>query len=83
MTTTEVDYRLLEALQNANEAQVDAVWGILKYKEIGIYRKVASMCEVLNLDFEDIVSEFPTDEEGRVLDHKTRHLIHDGLLEVS
>ena len=81
--TTEVDYRLIEALDNANEAQVDAVWGILKYKEIGIYRKVASMCEVLNLDFEEIVSEFPTDEEGRVLDHKTRHLIHDALLEVS
>tara|TARA_R100000808_G_C2153175_1_gene163168 strand:+ start:5822 stop:6070 length:249 start_codon:yes stop_codon:yes gene_type:complete len=81
--TTEVDYRLLDALNDANEAQVDAVWGILKYKEIGIYRKVASMCEVLNLDFEEIVSEFPTDEEGRVLDHKTRHLIHDALLEVS
>tara|TARA_R100001594_G_scaffold119036_1_gene154384 strand:+ start:985 stop:1233 length:249 start_codon:yes stop_codon:yes gene_type:complete len=81
--TTEVDYRLLNALNDANEAQVDAVWGILKYKEIGIYRKVASMCEVLNLDFEEIVSEFPTDEEGRVLDHKTRHLIHDALLEVS
>ena len=81
--TTEVDYRLLDALNDANEAQVDAVWGILKYKEIGIYRKVASMCEVLNLDFEEIVSEFPTDEEGRVLDHKTRHLIHDPLLEVS
>ena len=47
--TTEINYKLLEAFTNANEAQVDAVWGILKYKEIGIYRKVASMCEVLNL----------------------------------
>ena len=81
--TTEVDYTLLVELDKANEAQIDALWGILKYKEIGIYRKVASMCEVLNLDFELIVSEFPTDEEGRVLDHKTRHLIHDALLEVS
>jgi len=81
--TTQTEYTLLQALEDSSEAQVDAVWGILKYKEIGIYRKVASMCEVLNLDFEDVVSEFPTDEEGRVLDHKTRHLIHDALLEVS
>ena len=81
--TTQTEYTLLQALEDSSEAQVDAVWGILKYKEIEIYRKVASMCEVLNLDFEDVVSEFPTDEEGRVLDHKTRHLIHDALLEVS
>jgi hypothetical protein len=81
--TTQTEYTLLQALEESTEAQVDAVWGILKYKEIGIYRKVASMCEVLNLDFEEVVAEFPTDEEGRVLDHKTRHLIHDRLLEVS
>ena len=81
--TTQTEYTLLQALEASTEAQVDAVWGILKYKEIGIYRKVASMCEVLNLDFEEVVAEFPTDEEGRVLAHKTRHLIHDRLLEVS
>ena len=81
--TTQTEYTLLQALGESTEAQVDALWGILKYKEIGIYRKVASMCEVLNLDFDEVVSEFPTDEEGRVLDHKTRHLIHDALLEVS
>ena len=74
---------LLERINNANEAQVDALWGILKYKEIGIYRKVASMSEVLGLEFKDVVDNLPQDEEGRVLDYKTRHLIHDALIKVS
>jgi len=71
------------SLREANDAQVDAVWAILKYREIGIYRKLASISEVLNLDFEEVVSQFPSDEEGRVLDHKTRHMIHDTLISLS
>jgi hypothetical protein len=71
------------ALRASNNAQVDAVWAILKYREIGIYRKLASISEVLNLDFEEAVSQFPCDEEGRVLDHKTRHMIHDSLISLN
>ena len=71
------------SLREANDAQVDAVWAILKYREIGIYRKLASISEVLNLDFEEVVSQFPSDEEGRVLDHKTRHMIHDTLISLN
>ena len=71
------------SLREANDAQVDAVWAILKYREIGIYRKLASISEVLNLDFEEVVSQFPSDEEGRVLDHKTRHMIHDSLISLN
>ena len=71
------------SLREANDAQVDAVWAILKYREIGIYRKLASISEVLNLDFEDVVSQFPSDEEGRILDHKTRHMIHDTLISLN
>ncbi len=71
------------SLREANDAQVDAVWAILKYREIGIYRKLASISEVLNLDFEEAVSQFPSDEEGRVLDHKTRHMIHDTLISLN
>ena len=71
------------SLREANDAQVDAVWAILKYREIGIYRKLASISEVLNLGFEEVVSQFPSDEEGRVLDHKTRHMIHDTLISLS
>jgi len=71
------------SLREANDAQVDAVWAILKYREIGIYRKLASISEVLNLDFEEVVSQFPSDDEGRVLDHKTRHMIHDTLISLN
>lgn len=71
------------SLREATNAQVDAVWAILKYREIGIYRKLASISEVLNVDFEEVVSQFPSDEEGRVLDHKTRHMIHDSLISLS
>ena len=42
-------YKLQSAIKKSTDSQVDAVWAILKYKEIGIYRKVASMCEVLNI----------------------------------
>ena len=82
MTTT-TSIRLLNEISNSNEAQIDSMWAILKYKEIGIYRKIACMCEVLSLDFEDAIAGLPMDEEGRVLDYKTRHLIHDTLIEVS
>ena len=80
-TTTNVT--LLDTINEANEAQVDSLWAILKYKEIGIYRKIACMCEVLGLDFDSAIEGLPQDEEGRVLDYKTRHLIHDTLRGVS
>jgi hypothetical protein len=74
---------LLDHISQANEAQVDSVWAILKYKEIGIYRKIACICEVLNLDFQEVLDQLPQDEEGRILDYKTRHMIHDSLIGVS
>ena len=80
-TTTNVT--LLDTINEANEAQVDSLWAILKYKEIGIYRKIACMCEVLDMDFDSAIEGLPQDEEGRVLDYKTRHLIHDTLIGVS
>lgn len=75
--------KLQSAIKGSTDSQVDAVWAILKYKEIGIYRKVASMCEVLNIDFNEVINDLPQDEEGRILDYKTRHLVHDILIEVS
>lgn len=74
---------LFDAINHATDAQIDSAWAILKYKEIGIYRKVASMSEVLGLEFQEVVNNLPQDEEGRVLDYKTRHLIHDALIQVS
>lgn len=74
--------QIQSALHEANDAQLDAVWAILKYREIGIFRKLGAMSEALNLDFDSVVEEMPT-EDGRVLDYDTRHLIHDTLMEVS
>ena len=74
---------LVNSINKANEAQVDASWAILKYKEIGIYRKVACLSQLLNVDFNVVLDELPQDEDGRILDYKTRHIIHDALIEVS
>jgi hypothetical protein len=74
---------LTDAISSTNEVQIDAIWAILKYKEIGIYRKVSAICELLNLNTDSVVEQLPQDEEGRILDYKTRHLIHDSLIAVS
>lgn len=74
---------LLTAIQGATPEQVDALWSILKYKEIGIFRKIKSMSAVLHLNFNEIVETLPKDENGRVIDYQTRHLIHDVLIDVS
>ena len=83
METITIKVNLADEISQAEEPQVDALWAILKYKEIGIYRKVACMCEVLNLDFNKVLASLPQDDEGRLLDYKTRHLIHDSLMEIS
>lgn len=83
MDSTLQKNELFVSLSNANSVEVDASWAILKYKEIGIYRKVACLSSLFNLDFEVVLDKLPKDEEGRLLDYKTRHLIHDTLLLVS
>jgi len=74
---------LLDAINHANDAQIDTAWAILKYKEIGIYRKIACLSELLKINFKDILQELPQDENGRIFDYETRHLIHEALIEVS
>ena len=41
------------------------------------------MTHVLGLEFTQVVDDLPKDDEGRVLDYKTRHMIHDILIQVS
>ena len=74
---------LTNAITKATPEQVDTLWSILKYKEIGIYRKIKCMSSVLGLKFDKVVTDLPKDETGRILDHKTRHLIHDILIQNS
>ena len=66
-----------------NATQIDTLWAILKYKEIGIYRKIKCMSEVMGIDFDEVTAELPKDDEGRILDHKSRHAVHDILLNYS
>ena len=38
---------LFRKIGEANEHQMDALWAILKYRDMGILRKILAMCEVL------------------------------------
>lgn len=66
-----------------NPHKIDSLWAILKYKEIGILRKIMAMASVMGLDDIDL-EEFPKDPDtGRIIDKKTRHLINETLIQVS
>ena len=82
-TETLEQTKLGDAIVSANDVEVDSIWAILKYKEIGIFRKVACICNLLDLSFDSIIKELPQDENGRLLDYKTRHTIHDALIRSS
>jgi hypothetical protein len=74
---------IANAILKSNSAQVDCLWAILKYKEIGILRKVKCMAEVLHFDLDLACKELPINDNGFIVDYKSRHLIHDILLERS
>lgn len=74
---------MIEAIGKADLDVVDGLWAILKYREIGIFRKLSAMCAILGLDKDTVLGEADTDKEGRILDKPTRKAIHDALLEAS
>jgi len=82
MQTTEIP-TISQAIKKATPAQVDCLWAILKYKEIGILRKIKCMSELLDFNLDKACGELPVNENGYIVDFKTRHLIHDVLLEKS
>ena len=71
---------LFEKISEANQNQMDALWAILKYRDMGILRKILAMCEVLNLNSDDVVSNLPQDENGRIYDSKNRFLLSRALI---
>jgi hypothetical protein len=71
---------LFEGIAQANEHQMDALWAILKYRDMGILRKVCAMCEVLGLNKDEVISNLPQDENGRIYDSKNRFLLSRALL---
>ena len=74
--------QLANAIEEASPEQIDLCWAVLKYKEIGVFRKVKSLCSAFGLDFDEVVDELPQ-VDGRVVDRETRHLIHETLIKVS
>ena len=72
--------QLSKLILEANPSQIDAIWAILKYREMGILRKVNSISEVLQAEKDMILEDLPIDAEGRVLDFKTRQIIHEALM---
>lgn len=72
--------KLITIVKKTNDVEADAIWAILRYKNIGILRKVMCICRVLNLEPQDVLETLPKDENGRFLDKPTRKLIHDALI---
>jgi hypothetical protein len=66
---------LVEKLENANMIELDIAFALLKYKEIGIYRKIQALCLSFDLNLDEVLKGLPQ-EEGRLLDWETRHFIH-------
>ncbi len=75
--------KLESFISKATEEQIDILWAVLKYKEIGIYRKVKCMSKILGVVLDDILNLMPKDQDGRILDYKSRHMIHDVLIKYS
>jgi len=73
--------KLFEIVKKSDDVTADAIWAILKYRNIGILRKVMCICKVLNLEPNDVLDILPKDENGRYLDKPTRKMIHDALIE--
>ena len=74
---------LFKKISEANEHQMDALWAILKDRDMGILRKILAMCEVLGLDKEEVLSNLPQDENGRVYDSKNRFLLSQALMQAN
>lgn len=69
-----------DALRGLSPVELDIMWAILKYKGMGIFKKVKCFAYILDIDEQAFIDGLPKDESGRVLDYETRHLIHDALL---
>ncbi len=77
------DNLLFIKISEANQNQLDALWAILKYRDMGILRKIMAMCEVLGLDKNEVISNLPQDEHGRIYDSKNRFLLSRALLKAN
>lgn len=75
--------KLIEKIKEANPQQIDASWAILKYKNMGILRKLGCFCVLLGVPYDEIEPSLEKDNKGRIYDKTTRHQIHDALISAS
>lgn len=75
--------KLIEAIKDADPIEIDSTWALLKYKNLGILRKLKCLALIYCLEEAEIIESAPKDSNGRILDKETRTAIHSTLLEVS
>ena len=66
---------------NCDESQLDLAFAILKYKEIGIVRKIKCWAKIFDMDGNELVDSFPKSIDNRVLDKTSRKIVHNYLME--
>jgi hypothetical protein len=74
---------IANAILTATSEQIDCLWAILKYRDLGILRKIKCMAEILKFDLDKACAELPINSGGYIVDRQTRHLIHEVLLDKS
>lgn len=76
--------KLLTAISESEDlAEIDSTWAILKYKSLGIFKKLKCLALIYCLEESDVLDEAPKDSNGRILDKETRTAIHDTLIKAS
>lgn len=71
------------AIRNSNIETINTLWALLKYRELGILKKINCMAQVLGIDSQEFLRHMVLDEDGRVIDRASRSLIHDILIKYS
>jgi hypothetical protein len=71
------------AIRNSNIETINTLWALLKYRELGILKKINCMAQVLGIDSDDFLRCMVSDEDGRVIDKASRKIIHDILIKYS
>jgi hypothetical protein len=75
--TLTAEFKIL--VSECSEAQLDAAFAVLKYREIGILRKAKSLAAIFQTDSDTITDGLPK-VDGRVLDEVSRAMICDLLI---
>jgi len=76
--------KVITAIKGCSEAQLDAMFGMLKYREVGILRKISAFAVILHLSEEEkseLIDSLPKASDGRILDKPSRNAICDLLIE--